>query len=730
MKYKRIGTDRRYDYGGNLKITICVVFLMFFSILFSINTIDSLETALDTAVGKDKISILNKLSAAYKSIDAEMGLECGFQALELAAKENDLKTKSTALNNIGNSYRVMRDYDSSIKYYHKALSLCRQINEKKSIANILNNIGHDYWFLGDLPQSLHYYREALIIFVELGDKKAIGLTYNNIGSVYSRLSNYSKALEYFLNALKIREEIKDQAISSTLNNLGNVFLRLNNYNKALENYLRALKLKEELKDKRAIASTLNNIGNVYLEKGNYEKALFYYDRALSINEELGNKKRIASTLNNIGIVYEYLNKSDLTMDFYSRSLKIKKEVGDKYGIANAYKNIGNLYYERKMYDKSLECLEQALLYATKIEAKNIEKDIHEILSNLYFARKDFKEAFKHKAVYSDIKDSIFNESTSEKIAEMQTNYETEKTEKENELLLKDNLIYKLQLEKENLTRLRLYMILVVVLSLSLIVYYRYKSKNRENLLLEKAKNSLEEKVKLRTVELANSNVELKNEIDVRKKAEKAINDSLKEKEVMLKEIHHRVKNNLQVISSMLNLQSYNEKNDSAKLSLFKNTQNRIYSMSLVHEKLYQSGNLAYIEFDKYIYSLVTYLLCSYRINTNRIKFISKIDDISLNINTAIPCGLLINELITNFIKHAFPGKTKGEIRIEMTSDNKKNYILIVRNNGVKFPDTIDINNPKTVGLELVRLLAKQLHSKIELDTSEGVSFTFRIKELK
>ena len=218
----------------------------------------------------------------------------------------------------------------------------------------------------------------------------------------------------------------------------------------------------------------------------------------------------------------------------------------------------------------------------------------------------------------------------------------------------------------------------------------------------------------------------------RKRAEEQIKASLREKEVLLQEIHHRVKNNLQVVSSMLYLQSKNIK-DKETLEMFQESEKRVRSMALVHERLYQSQDLARIDLAEYIQSLTNYLFRSYGADSNVITLKINADDILLDIDTAIPCGLIINELVSNSLKHAFSGGREGEICIELRADDDGRSTLIVSDNGVGFPEDLDFRNTESLGLQLVNMLTRQLEGTIELDRSDGtaVKITFtepRFKE--
>jgi two-component sensor histidine kinase/putative methionine-R-sulfoxide reductase with GAF domain len=219
------------------------------------------------------------------------------------------------------------------------------------------------------------------------------------------------------------------------------------------------------------------------------------------------------------------------------------------------------------------------------------------------------------------------------------------------------------------------------------------------------------------------------EIIRRKRVEEQLKISLKEKEILLKEIHHRVKNNLQVVSSLLKLQSEYIQNRQM-LEMFRESQNRVKSMALIHEKLYQSQDLVKIDFAEYVRNLATYLFRSYRVNPGAITLKRNVDDVSLGIDTAIPCGLIINELVSNSLKHAFPASKEGEIHIAFHSDKDNQFTLIVSDNGAGLPRDLDFRNTESLGLQLVNLLVHQLEGTVELDRSGGTTFRITFAEPK
>ena len=209
-------------------------------------------------------------------------------------------------------------------------------------------------------------------------------------------------------------------------------------------------------------------------------------------------------------------------------------------------------------------------------------------------------------------------------------------------------------------------------------------------------------------------------------AEERIRSSLQEKEVLLKEIHHRVKNNMQIISSILNLQSRYIR-DKKDTEIFKESQNRVRAMALVHEKLYQSSDLANIDFSLYINEFTSYLFYSYNIDPERITLRVNVEDISFSIDVAIPLAQIINEVISNSIKHAFPGNRKGMIFIMLYKEPDGTYVLLIQDNGIGFPDELDTKKAETLGLQLIHALVLQLQGTISVNTKGGTTFIIKFK---
>ena len=222
---------------------------------------------------------------------------------------------------------------------------------------------------------------------------------------------------------------------------------------------------------------------------------------------------------------------------------------------------------------------------------------------------------------------------------------------------------------------------------------------------------------------------LENEIAERHKAQEETKASLMEKEMLLREIHHRVKNNMQIVSSLIRLQLHSLVDEAGK-EILQETQNRIRSMSLIHETLYRPGNLSEILLREYIKELALNLFDSFGIDPDRVQLLTDVEDIGIDIDTATPCGLIINELVTNALKYAFPGERTGEVHITLSKNPEtKELQLVIKDNGIGLPPDFDIKKAKTLGMNLaVNLVEQQLKGTVVLKRENGTEFIITFKE--
>ncbi|MBI4648369.1 MAG: tetratricopeptide repeat protein, partial [Bacteroidia bacterium] len=362
-------------------------------------------------------------------------------------------------------------------------------------------------------KSVEFYLESLELREQLGDKKDIAATLNNIGNVYKNLSSFLKALEFYEKSLDIRKSIGDKVlIAYTLNDIGGIYWSMKQYDKALKYYQEALKIRNETGDKAHIASSLKNIGIVYKDMDNFDSALTNYQRGIELYKELKDNINTTSVLNYMGNLYRKNGDFSVALNYYSQAYDISYDDNYYEGMAYTLLNIGELYNDRKNKQKAIQHFENALKLAEKLEDKELIRSIYKDLSAAYSTTSDFIKAYEYYKMYSDFMDELYAEESSKKIAEMQSRYETEKKEKELELMEK---VKQLEIDKkmEEVAKQKRFIYILtaglfILLLFSSVLYRNYLQKKKANALLAKQKEELEKQSKLLLE--ANSTLETKN----------------------------------------------------------------------------------------------------------------------------------------------------------------------------------------------------------------------------
>ncbi|MCH8318308.1 MAG: tetratricopeptide repeat protein, partial [Bacteroidetes bacterium] len=455
-----------------------------------------------------KIFLLISLLSVSDTFAEQSKLDSLLIVLKTAKDTNKVRV----LNDLCWEYRPI-DPDKALQYGKKALSLGKKSGFKFEIAKSLNNLGNVYLFQSGYEKAIEYYRQALKIQKELKNKQEIAASINNIGVVYMYQGNYEKTLEFFIKSLKMREGLGNtQEVAASLGNVGIVYWYLGNYEKAIEYYLQCIDTARELGDKQLICGTLNNIGAAYqyqgisqldkeIQRDKYEKSLHYYRQSLKLAEALGNKQYIAANLVNMGDVYTIQESYQKAIKSWQKALKVEEKLGEKHVIAEILNNLGEVYRLQGNYEKAIDYSKKSLAIAKEIGSKENIKNAYKNLSEIYASLNQFKSAYKYHKLFSQIKDSLFNEQSSKQIAEMQTKYETEKKEEQIKLFMKDLRIKELEIAKNKSLQSRQKIViisvitaLVLISALAFLAYNRYRFKQKANALLEKKNKQITDSI--------------------------------------------------------------------------------------------------------------------------------------------------------------------------------------------------------------------------------------------
>lgn len=545
---------------------------------------------------------------------------------------------------------------------------------------------------------------ALSKFKKDENRQMEAKTLSYIGVIEDIQGNSVKAIEHLLNAIKIQEQyhfLKD--LSFSYNNLGIAHFYQFNYETALFYYKKSLEIDEKRNDLKGKAGTLINIGLIYTYIDSIPKAINNYQEALTVYTQLNDSLGLASTLNNLAKIKMSENDVETAINYYRKSLlylKTNNSVEAKftplYGLANAY-------ITKKKPSQAIPYALQSVELAKKSNAKERLQYGYEILSEAYAQAGNNELAYINLKKYADLRDTLINEDRTNSIAEMQTKYESEKKDKriiEIELKNQQEKSLRIEKEKEALESQKKLNYLLISLFSSLliliIIFYAYRIKQRNNKLLTERND--------------------------------AIQENLAQKETMIGEIHHRVKNNLQLITSILDLQARSLEDEEA-IKAINDSQNRVQTMAIIHQKLYQQDNIYGISMKEYIVSISEAIVNSALDQSKEIDFKFNIDDIYLHIDSSIPVGLILTEIITNSIKYAFPEITNGIISISLF-EKDETLRLEIGDNGIGMGNANSSKNSTSFGLKMIKSLARQLKAEWNIRNENGTKFEFIITNYK
>jgi len=517
------------------------------------------------------------------------------------------------------------------------------------------------------------------------------LIYYEYGNVNLNLGDYPKATEAFLMARKYAATSKDTSgLAGSYNGLGIVQRRMKDLDGAFEYYSKALPLYRSINNTNGTSTVLLNLAIIEKQRNNFESALDLYAESLSHAEKIDppDEGLFGYVYGNMSSLHNSMKNYQEAIDYGKKALEIRKKIGAKFEVANSYLGLAVNHVEIDQLSAARQYLQ---------ESENLTDSTNwSDLANIYNlkAKIEHKSANDHKA-YTYLqkaniyRDSVYTLGNKKQIDELNAKFESE---------LKEDNIARLELQdqlnttKINQKNLMIYGLLASMLLVTLLgaqIHRRNKKIKAQNILISTA---------------------------------------LSEKETLLKEIHHRVKNNLQIISSLLGIQSRSVENPQAKEAL-EEGRSRVRSMSLIHQNLYSKNNLTGIEMDQYLNKLARDLLRNYKISTGSISLKTEAHDLKLDVETVIPIGLIVNELVTNALKYAFPDDRDGHILIDL-DEKEDRLVLSVSDNGVGLDQARLEGSSDSFGQKLIQAFRSKLAAELDIDGSDGTSVTLTIKNYK
>lgn len=589
--------------------------------------------------------------------------------------------------------------EETLGFINAELKLAKQLKFKDGIADAYNVMGMYYGNQGDLPKALACFENTLVVRKQMKDPAALSFTYMNIGTVYSMQGNYTAALYNIVNATEMAAKAKNSyGVASGYNNMAVIYKAIDKPDEALASYIKALRLFKELKDIYNIPITQFNIGSEYLERKQYAKAMQYFTESLQGSKLSGNKDGEANIYIGIGNLLKAQGKYKEALVQYTKAYEIRKSIDAKADMAASEIEFGRIYTDMQNYTKAIPYLERGLKGSKETGSLSEVERASEVLAEAYAKSGNYKSAYENMVLFKDTHDSIFSINKDKKLTELRLTYEfNKKQDAQKALQQKKDAAVAQQSQQQ---RSAIYAAVIALVVVSFFAFWINHNLQR---------NKKQKKI-----------IEAQNE---------KIQQSLSEKETLLREIHHRVKNNLQIISSLLNIQSENIE-DKNLLSSIREGQSRVQAMSLIHQNLYQSEQVNNVDIENYLKELVVYLSQMFNTDSKKIETAISTDGIQFDIDTAIPLGLIVNELVSNAYKYAFENRENGRIRINIKAVGD-DYELHIDNDGRPLPTNFDINATKSLGLKLVSILSRQLRGKFSFESDEQqTSFMVSFRDLK
>ncbi|MXV50084.1 hypothetical protein GS399_03800 [Pedobacter sp. HMF7647] len=601
------------------------------------------------------------------------------------------KEANTYLRCVINIWPGSDDYEGMQTLLFKALRIYEELNQPGDI------VFTNYWIaLTDLHRNrANNYRltEARCnqMIVKYQHTNALHLDY--IYSLLSRINRYrgnlNKSLSYSLKSMQLMNSTKDTTAEEQIfAELAQTYQDLEQTENSIVYYKKTIEIRERKNiPQEYLFRTAGFIAQGLIKLHRPVEALNYIE-ALEKRHKPDNKAKYAFIEQIKGYCYEALRDYKKAEEAYLGMINDYRKGDDEMWYIAKY-DIARFYVLRKQYLKAAAFLNDNTPPSNFSKAKDLEYLLFQVDSS----RGRFLSAIRHFRKYKTMNDSVFNLSKSKQVEELQLQYRTSQRETEIKLLTKES-----QLQRQNVIRAQnarnLTYAGIAVLSLFVgLLYYNYWVKQRNNIVL--------------------------NQLVLEKDA------LLQEKEWFIKEIHHRVKNNLQIVMGLLQRQSAYINNEEA-LKAIRNSEDRMHSIALIHQKLYQSDSPGFIYMPEYIAELVNYLKDSFDLG-NRIHFQKDVDDVYLNVSQAVPLGLILNEAITNAIKYAFTDQTYGEVSISFLATTDGCHHLMIKDNGAGLPQGFDSSSINSMGINLMKGLTKQLGGLFKMTYDSGMIVLVKFK---
>lgn len=640
------------------------------------------------------LCIISSLGAQAQEVILDSIMGTIEMPINSTSKLKQVENLGVTLNNYPKDF-LTPEYSTLIPYFEQSIAYSQSKKNEKDVLRAKTYLIETYGKLR-MNKELLVLGDELRTYTTLKEMPEYDFFLDNLYDCYKGLEMYGEMLQII--DLTYENEIKKGKIAHRKNfiykhSAAKVYYQLQNYEKAIEGFKHQYMVFNEQGNQLYKSSMMNNIGLCYEKMKMYDKALEHFNIALeelAIPSEKNIKKNNTSEyreffkyviLGNIAKIDMHNGNIDDAIIGFKNEIAHKLKDKEYSSTTNAYLNLGKAYYLNNQPKTALKYVDSSLSVMSFYDNINTEIEAYELKGKILLLNGNLKEATHFHNIIDTIKDSLAIANSARDYMIATAKFDSENQSKELAAIRNQIVL------TEKLKSYQWIALLISIIVISIIGYLYYNTK-KDGKIINKQNKKLE--------------------------------SSLHEKEILLKEVHHRVKNNLQVISGLLQLQT--KKSDSPIMTdILNDSQRHIQSMSLIHQMLYDQKDIKLIPMNEYLKKLTNHLF--YSLSGKEINCHVAAADIDLDIDKAIPLGLIITELVTNANKYAFKDKEGGDIWISLSQKQHNTLKFTYKDNGVGFTNNVDIKKSKTLGFKLINLLAEEMDAVIKITGTEGVQVT-------
>jgi two-component system, sensor histidine kinase PdtaS len=620
--------------------------------------------------------VYRQISEAYKlrTSNLDSALTLWYDAEVRENKSPDINERAYLYKVGASLFRQKSDFDRSFQLAYKSVSLYQKLEDPFAISTVYLELGNNFIAQGILDSAKYYFEETLRIKEDLDDdKEGLGITLSNLGVVHDYLGNYDLASQYYHRSIDLNKETGNLLqVADTYHNLSIVQYHLGNIDDAIKYQERAIPLNEELEN--LYSKTMNHIcvAAFYLEKEDLVEAEKHGLLSASLSEELDFQTGSLYAWSSLGDVYLRSGEYSKAIDYYDQFLGLVDDEGNIYMKAQTQHKKAKALLQSNRAKEAYVYLNSALsVFEEQATLKEL-KEVHEDFAAYYHNTGEHVKAYNFLRKSNELRDSLFTTEKTAEILKLETSFKTREKEIENQMLIADQQLKQAKIQTQNYLLWGGGLALLLITLLSILLFRQWKVQKELNHIL----SDKSEKIKL-----------------------------------LNRELNHRVKNNLAFMTSLMEMQARRAESHEAREALL-GSEARLRTLSLVHSSLYIKGEDNTVNIHDYLNELIQGLFDYFVVDGKKINFDNEIESLELDAEDAMRIGLVINELVTNSVKHAFVHHPEPGIRIQIKKD--KNGIIDIHyadneRGKIDIPPNIeDDTGSSSLGLKLIKLLTMQL----------------------